>query len=91
MTTRRNSKGESAQECMANPFLTQEYGEKLKVVKFNCTEKTEMRDKYRVFGLPCLIMFKDGQEIAGSRKEGLLTLNACKDLVEKSLVAAAEL
>jgi len=79
---------------LIGPIVTQiseEYGEKLKVVKFNCTEKTEMRDKYRVFGLPCLIMFKDGQEIAGSRKEGLLTLNACKDLVEKSLVAAAEL
>lgn len=44
-----------------------------------------------MFGLPCLIMFKDGQEVSGSRKEGLLTLNACKDLVEKSLTAAAEL
>lgn len=59
-------------------------------MKFNCTEKTEMRDKYRVFGLPALIMFKDGEEVPGSRKEGLLTLNACRDLVEKSLTVSAK-
>lgn len=49
-----------------------------------------MRDKYRVFGLPALIMFKDGEEVPGSRKEGLLTLNACRDLVEKSLTVSAK-
>ena len=36
-------------------------------------------EKYKVYGLPCLIVFKDGAQLEGSFREGAITR---KDLVK---------
>ena len=52
----------------------------LKVVKVNCTDgNKELMEKYKVYGLPCLIVFKNGEQMDGSFKEGAITR---KDLVK---------
>ena len=52
----------------------------LKVVKINCTDgNKDLMEKYKVYGLPCLIVFKDGAQLEGSFREGAITR---KDLVK---------
>jgi thioredoxin 1 len=52
----------------------------LKVVKVNCTDgNKELMEKYKVYGLPCLIVFKNGAQVEGSFKEGAITK---KDLIK---------
>lgn len=36
-------------------------------------------EKYKVYGLPCLIVFKNGAQVEGSFKEGAITK---KDLIK---------
>ena len=47
-----------------------EYGDAIKVVKVECDGNPALVEKYSVYGLPTLIMFKDGAEVAGSRTRG---------------------
>ena len=52
----------------------------LKVVKINCTDgNKDLMEQYKVYGLPCLIVFKNGEKMAESHKEGAITR---KDLVK---------
>ncbi|KAG7670357.1 putative Thioredoxin X, chloroplastic [Nannochloris sp. 'desiccata'] len=52
----------------------------LKVVKVDCTDgNKELMEKYKVYGLPCLIVFKNGVQVEGSFKEGAITK---KDLIK---------
>jgi thioredoxin 1 len=56
------------------------FPDSLKVVKVNCTDgNKELMEKYKVYGLPCLIVFKGGAQVDGSFKEGAITR---KDLVK---------
>ena len=51
-----------------------EYDGKLKVVKIDCTDgNKDLMEQYKVYGLPCLIMFKDGKMVDGSLREGAIT------------------
>lgn len=43
--------------------LAREYGTALKVVKVDVQENTEIAGKFGISSIPCLILFKDGQEI----------------------------
>lgn len=56
-------------------FLSlQEFGGQLKVVKVDCTtENKALMETYKVYGLPCLIVFKDGAVVEGSHREGAIT------------------
>jgi len=54
--------------------MLQEFEGKLKVVKIDCTDSNKgLMEKYKVYGLPCLIVFRDGEEVAGSHREGAIT------------------
>ncbi|GLC33920.1 hypothetical protein PLESTB_000818000 [Pleodorina starrii] len=54
-------------------WAEKEYGGKLKVVKIEHDKNPELIAKYKVYGLPTLIVFKDGEEVAGSKREGAIT------------------
>jgi thioredoxin 1 len=43
--------------------LANEYGEKLKVVKLNTDENPDIASKYKIMGIPTLIIFKNGEKV----------------------------
>lgn len=63
----------------------QEYEEKLLVVKIDHDANPKLIEEYKVYGLPALIMFKDGEEIPESRREGAITKAKLKDYIDALL------
>ena len=59
-----------------------EYGDAIKVVKVECDGNPALVEKYSVYGLPTLIMFKDGAEVAGSKNEGAISYDKLKMWLE---------
>lgn len=56
----------------------------LKVVKIDCTDANKsLMEKYKVYGLPCLIVYKGGEEVAGSHKEGAITRKQLTEYLQK--------
>ncbi|KAL5983033.1 hypothetical protein ACLOJK_017113 [Asimina triloba] len=51
----------------------QEYEGRLKVVKIDHDANPKLIEEYKVYGLPALILFKNGQEVPESRREGAMT------------------
>ena len=60
----------------------QEYKEKLTVVKIDHDSNPRLIEKYKVYGLPALILFKNGQEVEESRREGAITKVKLKEYVD---------
>jgi len=58
--------------AMTMEALQKEYGDKLKVVKVECDPNPALVEKYGVYGLPTFIIFKDGEMVPGSQKEGAI-------------------
>ncbi|XP_076906164.1 thioredoxin X, chloroplastic [Bidens hawaiensis] len=65
--------------------LSKEYEEKLLVVKIDHDANPKLIEEYKVYGLPALIMFKDGKEIAESRREGAITKAKLKIYIDTLL------
>ncbi|OMO78078.1 Thioredoxin [Corchorus capsularis] len=65
--------------------IAQEYGEKLDVVKIDHDLNPKLIEEYKVYGLPTLILFKDGQEVPESRREGAITKPKLKEYVDALL------
>jgi thioredoxin 1 len=72
---------------MAEPVLeelSEQYSEKIKIVKLNVDENQQAAQKYDVMSIPTTIIFKDGKEvdrqIGFSGKQGFE--NAIKKVVE---------
>lgn len=63
-------------------WVSQEYKEKLTVVKIDHDANPRLIDKYKVYGLPTLILFKNGEEVAESRREGAITKVKIKEYVD---------
>ncbi|XP_059633348.1 thioredoxin X, chloroplastic-like [Cornus florida] len=66
-------------------WLAQEYKEKLIVVKIDHDSNPQLIEKYEVYGLPTLILFKNGQEVPESRREGAITKVKLKEYVDTLL------
>jgi thioredoxin 1 len=72
-------------------WAEKEFGEHLKVVKINVTESAkapavkELMERYRVYGLPCLVVFKGGEELEGSHREGAITKKGLGEYLETHL------
>ncbi|XP_058772083.1 thioredoxin X, chloroplastic-like [Vicia villosa] len=62
--------------------LAKEYEDILTVVKIDHDANPELIKEYKVYGLPSVILFKNGQEVPGSRKEGAITKAKLKDHVD---------
>ncbi|KAH9323886.1 hypothetical protein KI387_018525, partial [Taxus chinensis] len=59
-------------------WASQEYAGKLKVFKIDHDANPQLVEKYKVYGLPTLILFKNGKEVSGSRREGAITKDKLK-------------
>ncbi|KAL3502285.1 hypothetical protein ACH5RR_036734 [Cinchona calisaya] len=62
--------------------LAQEYEEKLTVVKIDHDSNPRLIEEYKVYGLPTLILFKNGKEVPGSKREGAITEVKLKEYVD---------
>ena len=43
--------------------LAKEYGEKIKVLKLNTDENSEIASRYKIMGIPTIMFFKDGVKL----------------------------
>jgi len=43
--------------------LAKEYGEKVKVMKLNTDENSEIASRYKIMGIPTIMFFKDGAKL----------------------------
>jgi thioredoxin 1 len=65
-------------------WADKEYDGKLKVVKIDCTDgNKDLMEQYKVYGLPCLIMFNGGAMIEGSLREGAITKKALAEYIQQ--------
>ena len=63
--------------------LSQEYGDKVDFVKINVDNNNDLAQKFNVFSIPTLAVFKDGQVI--SQKVGSGTKEYFKTMIDSSL------
>ena len=63
--------------------LSSEYGDKIDFVKVNVDENGSLAQKYNVFSIPTLAIFKDGQVV--SQKIGAATKESFKTMIDSSL------
>ena len=63
--------------------LSSEYGDKVGFVKVNVDENGSLAQKYNVFSIPTLAIFKDGQVV--SQKIGAATKESFKTMIDSSL------
>ncbi|GFR53034.1 hypothetical protein Agub_g15726 [Astrephomene gubernaculifera] len=68
-------------------WAEKEYGGKLKVVKVEHDANPALIAKYKVYGLPTLIVFKEGQEVEGSKREGAVTKAMLQQYLTKNGIA----
>lgn len=59
----------------------QDFGEKVKFVKVNVEENMETAKNYSISGIPCLLVFKDGEPV--ERMTGLMPKSAVVSNIEK--------
>jgi thioredoxin 1 len=53
--------------------IEKDYKGTVKVVKIEHDANKSLIERYKVYGLPALILFKDGKEVAGSKREGAVS------------------
>ena len=63
----------------------QEYEDRLTVVKIDHDANPRLIEEYKVYGLPTLILFKNGLEVPQSRREGAITKTKLKVYVDDLL------
>lgn len=71
----------------ATEALSQEYGDRLTIVKIDHDANPNLIAEYKVYGLPHFILFKDGKEVAGSRREGAITKAKLKEYIDGLLTS----
>jgi thioredoxin 1 len=69
--------------------MKQEYDGRVKIVKIDHDANPQLIEEYNVFGLPTLILFKNGQEVPDSRREGAVTKDMFKQYLEPLLATLA--
>uniref|UniRef100_A0A1J3H1V2 Thioredoxin X, chloroplastic n=1 Tax=Noccaea caerulescens TaxID=107243 RepID=A0A1J3H1V2_NOCCA len=62
--------------------LSEEYGDRLTIVKIDHDANPKLIAEYKVYGLPHFILFKDGKEVPGSRREGAITKAKLKEYID---------
>ena len=69
--------------CQMMKPVVEEFGKenKLKIVSVNIDDYEELSDSYDVYTIPCLVLFKNGKEVA--REEGVVSPNKLKKMLEK--------
>ncbi|XP_010557560.1 PREDICTED: thioredoxin X, chloroplastic [Tarenaya hassleriana] len=65
--------------------LAQEYSDRMTVVKIDHDANPRLIEEYKVYGLPSFILFKNGKEVPGSRREGAITKAKLKEYIDSLL------
>lgn len=68
--------------------VAKEFDGSLKVYKVDTDSSPDLVKEYDVYGLPTLILFKDGKEVPGSRREGTINAKKLKELLNELLASA---
>lgn len=71
---------------MAEPVLeelSEEYKDKVHIMKLNVDENQEMTGKYQVMSIPTTILYKGGEEVG--RQIGFAGKQAFEDLIKKGV------
>lgn len=63
--------------------LADEYGDRLTIAKVNIDDNAQLAARFKIRGIPTLMMFKDGEP--QGTKVGALTKSALKDFVDPLL------
>jgi len=63
--------------------LSEDYGNKIAIVKINVDENGETPQKYQVMSIPTAVLFKDGEEVG--RLVGFAGKKGFRDLIRKAL------
>ena len=69
--------------CKALKPMLAEFAEahpEIKVVSINIDDEEDLRDDYDIGSIPCLVVFKNGEE--ANRKVGLISQDAIAELAE---------
>ncbi|XP_020570778.1 thioredoxin X, chloroplastic [Phalaenopsis equestris] len=66
-------------------WASQEYNGRLKVFKIDHDANPKLIEEYKVYGLPTLILFKNGEEVPESRREGAITKIKLKEYLDSLL------
>ncbi len=69
--------------CQMMKPVVEEFGKEnnVKIVSINVDDYEEFSDSYGVYTIPCLVLFRDGKEIA--REEGVVSPRKLKKMLEK--------
>lgn len=69
--------------CQMMKPVVEEFGKEnnVKIVSINVDDYEELSDSYGVYTIPCLVLFRDGKEIA--REEGVVSPRKLKKMLEK--------
>eukprot|EP00249_Psilotum_nudum_P009423 c21927_g1_i1 orf=125-673(+) len=70
-------------------WIDEEYKGTLKVFKIETDANPKLVERYKVYGLPTILLFKDGREVPGSRREGAINKKKLKILVDELLASVA--
>ncbi|XP_057424048.1 thioredoxin X, chloroplastic [Lotus japonicus] len=71
--------------------LAQEYGDRLTVVKIDHDANPGLVKEYKVYGLPTLILFKNGEEVPQSRREGAITKVKLREYLDALLESVSSI
>ncbi|NEZ04797.1 thioredoxin TrxA [Wenzhouxiangella sp. XN201] len=63
--------------------LADEYGDRLKIAKLNIDENQQVTSRYKIRGIPTLMVFANGEH--QGTKVGALTKSALKTFVEETI------
>ena len=69
--------------CQMMKPVVEEFGKEnnVKIISINVDDYEEFSDSYGVYTIPCLVLFRDGKEIA--REEGVVSPRKLKKMLEK--------
>ncbi|XP_002961945.2 uncharacterized protein LOC9657219 [Selaginella moellendorffii] len=70
-------------------WASEEYAGKLEVYKVDTDKSPGLVEKYKLYGLPTLVMFKNGGIVSGSRREGAITKAKIKSYLDDFLQSVA--
>lgn len=71
---------------MAGPVLdelSEEYKDKLSVVKVNVDENSKTTQRYSIMSIPTVVLFKNGEEVG--RQSGFSGKTVYEDLIKKAI------
>lgn len=65
--------------------LAEEYGDRVKIGKYNIEEESDLSTAYRIMSIPTILFFKNGEQIRDLRLAGSQNIDTLRANVEKLL------